>query len=84
MFGDDTRLIGLNAARFDAVKHRALPLQGDAREGLRELGAELGAYRAPAAWGERASTEAAALPRVRRRPHRSGRRRHLRAGGRAR
>ena len=27
VFGDDTRLIGLNAARFDAVKHRSLPLR---------------------------------------------------------
>jgi 3D-(3,5/4)-trihydroxycyclohexane-1,2-dione acylhydrolase (decyclizing) len=60
VFGADARLIGLNAARFDAVKHRALPLQGDAREGLRELGVELGAYRAPATWSERAASEAAA------------------------
>ena len=33
------KLIGLNAATFDAVKHLALPLVGDAREGLSELDA---------------------------------------------
>jgi len=60
VFGDDARLIGLNAARFDAVKHRALPLQGDARETLRELTAELAGWQAPAAWGERAAAEGAA------------------------
>ena len=31
------RLIGLNAARFDAGKHLALPVVGDARESLAEL-----------------------------------------------
>jgi 3D-(3,5/4)-trihydroxycyclohexane-1,2-dione acylhydrolase (decyclizing) len=60
VFGDDARLIGLNAARFDAVKHRSLPLQGDARETLRELTAELAGWQAPAAWLERAAAEGAA------------------------
>ena len=85
VFGADTQLIGLNAARFDAVKHRSLPLQGDARDTLRELTAKLGECRAPAEWGARAAEEAARLPRVRRRPHRPDRgRHHLRAGGRRR
>src|SRR5205814_6020956 len=44
-------LIGLNAAAFDAHKHGALPLVGDAREGLAELSKALGAYQAPEAWG---------------------------------
>ena len=33
---DDALLIGLNAARFDAGKHHALPLVGDARAGIAE------------------------------------------------
>ena len=55
--GDDVQIIGLNAARFDATKHRSLPLVADAREGLTELGAALGDYRAPEEWSDRASSE---------------------------
>jgi 3D-(3,5/4)-trihydroxycyclohexane-1,2-dione acylhydrolase (decyclizing) len=40
---DSAQIIGLNAARFDASKHLALPIVGDAREGLQAL--ELGAGR---------------------------------------
>ncbi|MFN2628190.1 MAG: 3D-(3,5/4)-trihydroxycyclohexane-1,2-dione acylhydrolase (decyclizing) [Gaiellaceae bacterium] len=56
VFGDeDLRLIGLNAARFDAAKHRALSLVADAREGLLELGEALGGWRAEnQAWREEA------------------------------
>ena len=52
---DDFRLIALNAARFDAHKHRALAVVGDAREGLTELSAALGDWRAPAARSEQAA-----------------------------
>jgi 3D-(3,5/4)-trihydroxycyclohexane-1,2-dione acylhydrolase (decyclizing) len=52
------RLIGLNAARFDATKHRALPLVADVREGLAGLEAGLGAWRAEADWTLRAGAEA--------------------------
>ncbi|MCY4435446.1 MAG: 3D-(3,5/4)-trihydroxycyclohexane-1,2-dione acylhydrolase (decyclizing) [bacterium] len=55
--GDDVEVIGLNAARFDATKHRSLPLVADAREGLTELGAALGDYRGPEEWSDRASSE---------------------------
>lgn len=55
--GDDVKIIGLNAARFDATKHRSLPLVADAREGLTELGAALGDHRAPEEWSDRASSE---------------------------
>ena len=55
--GDDVQIIGLNAARFDATKHRSLPLVADAREGLTELGAALGDFRAPEEWSDRASSE---------------------------
>ena len=57
--GDDMKIIGLNAARFDATKHRSLPLVADAREGLVELGAALAGYRAPEEWSDRASSETA-------------------------
>ncbi|HEX6141413.1 MAG TPA: thiamine pyrophosphate-dependent enzyme, partial [Geminicoccaceae bacterium] len=50
----DVRLIALNAARFDATKHRALAVVGDAQAGLSELSAALPAWQAPAAWLERA------------------------------
>jgi len=46
-FGRAARFIALNAARWDATKHRALPVVGDAREGLDELDALLGDWRAP-------------------------------------
>ena len=55
--GDDVQIIGLNAARFDATKHRSLPLVADAREGLTELGVALGDYRSPEEWSDRASSE---------------------------
>jgi 3D-(3,5/4)-trihydroxycyclohexane-1,2-dione acylhydrolase (decyclizing) len=60
---EELRIIGLNSARFDAVKHRALPVVGDAREGLRELGVRLDGWRAPEEWAHRAATEAEAFNR---------------------
>ncbi len=54
-------LIGLNAARFDATKHLAVPVVGDAREGLSELGARLENWRAGADWIARAEAEAASF-----------------------
>ena len=51
VFGNpDVKLIALNAARFDATKHRALAVVGDAQVGLTELSAALAGWRAPAAW----------------------------------
>jgi 3D-(3,5/4)-trihydroxycyclohexane-1,2-dione acylhydrolase (decyclizing) len=44
-FSPDARFISINAARFDAVKHRALAVVGDALETVTELDAELGAWR---------------------------------------
>lgn len=46
----DKHIIGLNTQVFDATKHKALPLVADARVGLEELSANLGTYKAPAAW----------------------------------
>jgi 3D-(3,5/4)-trihydroxycyclohexane-1,2-dione acylhydrolase (decyclizing) len=45
-FKPDARFISINAARFDAVKHRAIAVVGDARETITELDGELGAWRA--------------------------------------
>jgi 3D-(3,5/4)-trihydroxycyclohexane-1,2-dione acylhydrolase (decyclizing) len=50
LFPPDARFIGLNTARFDAVKHQSLAVVGDARVSLEELGAALGDWAAPASW----------------------------------
>ena len=55
VFNQDAALIGLNAARFDAAKHLALPVVGDAREGLRALDEVLGEWRADSSWNARAA-----------------------------
>ena len=49
-FDAGAMFIGLNAARFDAIKHRALPVVADAREGLLELGGRLDGWAAPPDW----------------------------------
>lgn len=43
-------IVGLNTQVFDAMKRGSLPLVADARAGLEELAANLGAWRAPASW----------------------------------
>ena len=54
-FAPDVRIVTVNAARFDAVKHGAEPVVGDARECLLELGAALGDWRASPGWSARAA-----------------------------
>ena len=54
-----TQIIGLNVQAFDAGKHGALPLVGDAKVGLERLSAALGGRRAPQGWHERAASEKA-------------------------
>lgn len=54
LFAHDAQLIGLNAGRFDASKHRALPIVADALEGLRALDAALGDWRTETRWSSRA------------------------------
>ncbi len=51
--GEGARLVGLNVAAFDAVKHRALPLVADAERGLEALDEALGDWRADPAWRDR-------------------------------
>ncbi|QUG75316.1 3D-(3,5/4)-trihydroxycyclohexane-1,2-dione acylhydrolase (decyclizing) [Erwinia sp. E602] len=50
VFHPQAQFIALNAARFDAWKHRAIPLVADAREGLSELHAALGDWQADPRW----------------------------------
>ena len=59
VFNSQARLVALNAARFDAVKHGALALVADADEGLRELGESLADWRAPEDWSAGAGIERA-------------------------
>ena len=49
------RFININAAEFDAYKHHALPLVGDARVALEELGEALAGYAVAAAYRARAA-----------------------------
>ncbi|MEY2894093.1 MAG: hypothetical protein RJA98_4001 [Pseudomonadota bacterium] len=53
------QLIMLNVEPYDASKKQALPLVADARAGLAQLSAELGAWQADAAWTARARDLAA-------------------------
>ena len=50
---DDVRFININVAEFDAYKHNALPLVGDAKVTLAELLELLGGYTTDAAYQER-------------------------------
>jgi len=59
VFSDpSTRIIGLNAARFDAGKHRSVPVVGDALVTLEELSGQLGSSHTADSW--RAEVAAAA------------------------
>lgn len=46
VFRHDAQLISINTARFDATKHRALAVVGDALETVNELDAALGSWKA--------------------------------------
>ena len=50
----DVRFININVAEFDAYKHSALPLVGDARATLEELASALGDFRTDDAYQARA------------------------------
>jgi 3D-(3,5/4)-trihydroxycyclohexane-1,2-dione acylhydrolase (decyclizing) len=57
----DVRFINVNVTSFDAAKHSGLPLLGDARVVLEQLGDALssGGYRASAEWTARATAASA-------------------------
>lgn len=59
-FAPEVNIVALNAARYDATKHRALSVVGDALVGLQELSAALGDWQAPEAWNARGREEYAA------------------------
>jgi 3D-(3,5/4)-trihydroxycyclohexane-1,2-dione acylhydrolase (decyclizing) len=53
-FRRDAKFIAINAARFDAVKHRSLAVVGDALETVQELDEALGDWRADPSLAKRA------------------------------
>ncbi|MGR4070318.1 3D-(3,5/4)-trihydroxycyclohexane-1,2-dione acylhydrolase (decyclizing) [Billgrantia sp. C5P2] len=53
---DDLTLVALNVGRFDSLKHRAVPLTGDALDGLTALDIGLAEWRASDGWRERAGS----------------------------
>lgn len=55
VFDPEVRLIHINAARFDAVKHGALELVGDADTTLEDLAAHMTGWRADPGWTARAA-----------------------------
>ncbi len=55
----DTIIVGINATRFDAIKHQSLPVVGDARETLREMMGMLDGWSAPESWWDQAASEKA-------------------------
>lgn len=48
-FARDARFVNINTARFDAGKHRSVPVVGDALVTLQEISAELGDWSCPPA-----------------------------------
>ena len=54
---EQTKFIGVNTVRFDAIKHRSLPVVGDARETLAVLAAQLGNWRSDETWSKFAQQE---------------------------
>lgn len=60
-FAPDAPIVALNAVRFDALKHRALPVIGDARESLLDLQKVLQGWTVERSWAARASQARAAL-----------------------
>jgi 3D-(3,5/4)-trihydroxycyclohexane-1,2-dione acylhydrolase (decyclizing) len=56
-FSPDAKFVAINAARFDAHKHRAVAVVGDALETVNELADAIGDYKADAAWTEKGKLE---------------------------
>ncbi|MFL5238728.1 MAG: thiamine pyrophosphate-binding protein, partial [Rhizomicrobium sp.] len=56
-FAQDAKFISINTARFDAIKHQALAVIGDARETLAELAASLNGWRSDAQWTNHGKSE---------------------------
>jgi 3D-(3,5/4)-trihydroxycyclohexane-1,2-dione acylhydrolase (decyclizing) len=56
-FRPDAKFVSINAARWDATKHRALAVVGDAKETVEELAAAVKGWKADAKWTARAVEE---------------------------
>ena len=56
VFAHDAQFVSINAARYDATKHRALAVVGDAKETVAELETHLGSWKADAAWTQKGKT----------------------------
>ncbi|MFK0333776.1 3D-(3,5/4)-trihydroxycyclohexane-1,2-dione acylhydrolase (decyclizing) [Rhizobium sp. NPDC090275] len=56
----DVKFLSLNANRFDANKHLAQPVVGDAKLSLEAIAAKLGDWSAPSVWSDEAIREKAA------------------------
>ncbi len=57
VFAHDAQIVSINAARFDATKHRSLAVVGDALESVRELDDAVGDWKADAGWTEKGRVE---------------------------
>jgi 3D-(3,5/4)-trihydroxycyclohexane-1,2-dione acylhydrolase (decyclizing) len=56
-FAPGAKFISINAARFDATKHQALAVIGDARETLAELATSLKGWKSDAKWTSHGKSE---------------------------
>ncbi len=56
-FAQEAQIVSINAARFDAVKHRAVAVVGDAREAVTELDAALGDWSVDGSWMDKGRAE---------------------------
>ena len=56
-FSPEAKFVAVNAARFDAHKHRAYPVVADALEAINEIEASIGDWKADAAWTEKGKVE---------------------------
>ena len=59
-FAHDAEFLAINTARWDATKHQALAIVGDALETIGELDAALGDWQADAVWTNKGRAEFAA------------------------
>lgn len=55
---EDMKLIAMNVARFDVIKHRAVPVKCDARQGMRKLSELLEGWSASTDWSNIAKVKA--------------------------
>jgi 3D-(3,5/4)-trihydroxycyclohexane-1,2-dione acylhydrolase (decyclizing) len=56
-FSPDAKFVAINAARFDAHKHQAVAVVGDALESITELEEAIGDFKASAEWTEKGRAE---------------------------